>query len=225
MKFNLRDAWAAFFGGAQDAGVEIEGGERTIQARRLQPGETLAAVDSALLGQLIGVEVASAPLAAAVLPEAQAEGALLAAAIGGGAAGAPAGGGLSDAERAELEAFRAGQAAQAQARAQEAEAGRVTAAGAFADRMVAEARALPAERDAIAAAHLKAAQADGSGELLRAIEAMYTARPAHTLAQETIPTGPGATGGPADGVTEERRRALLALTPLGRAAAQRTRSA
>lgn len=223
MKFNLRDAWAAFFGGAQDAGVEIESGAQPeparifpaalaaeavaegalIQARTLAPGEMLEAV------------------------EVPADGVIRTAALGGGARSAhpaePGAMGIGDAERAELEALRAQVAAAQAAQAQAAGDARQLAAAAFADRMVAEARALPAERDAIAAAHLKAAQADG--ELLSAIEAMYTARPAHTLAREAIPAGAGGTLAAPGAVTAERSAALLALTPLGRAAAQRTRGA
>lgn len=115
-----------------------------------------------------------------------------------------------------------------------------TEAAAFADRAVREKKAFPAEHAAIVALYTQAAQDDdahGQATLadgtLRArtalLDAEIAARPAHSLSAELIASGPGGVLENDNGLkpmTEERKRALLAMTPLGQAALRKmTRSA
>lgn len=188
----LRDFWASFWGGAQDAGMfaPVAGDDISppvaaslLTARPLAAGEQLQEGEAP-------AGLAAEPIAT---PTAAAD--------------------LGEIERLRTELARRDQAA-----AQQADEQRRAAATTFADRLVAEQRALPAERDAIAAAHLEAARAGPA--VLAAVEGAYTARPAHSLTQELVSVAtsgalPPATTGE---VSEQRRRELLALTPLGRAA-------
>lgn len=130
----------------------------------------------------------------------------------------------------ELLAVEQARTAEAEARAREA-AERLAAlqledrqksAAAFAERLVSESRALPAEREAIVAAYLAAA---GAGpQVLAAIEAAYAARPAATLlTEEKIPANSSTlplarpTQGENEAPTAERIVALLNESPLGKA--------
>lgn len=120
----------------------------------------------------------------------------------------------------------------AQARAAEI----VTRSAAFADGAIRDRRAFPAERAALVAAYTQAAQdddrapvADGQQTRVAQIEALAATRPQHSLSEEVIASGAGGVlpdGGTPKQMTAERRRALLAMTPLGQAVlAKETKSA
>lgn len=102
----------------------------------------------------------------------------------------------------------------------------------FADGAVASHKALPVERQALYEAYLLAATddaahgvvtfADGkTGTRVSRLESLVASRPAHNLTAELIAQGVGgvleATKDTAK-MTDERRDALLAMTPLGQAA-------
>lgn len=162
-----------------------------------------------------GIEIeAAAETVQAVEPEAERAGAASAPAAAAAGPQAERDGG------AEVEALRARLATLEAERQASAQAQRETAAAAFADGLVREGKALPAERDQLVQLHTQAAAA--GPELLASVEASYCARPAHTLTAETVPTGAPAGALPADpkpaGVlTAERRAALLSMSNLGRA--------
>lgn len=114
---------------------------------------------------------------------------------------------------------------------------RQNAAATFADSLVTAKKALPAEKPAIVAAFVRAAEDDAvhpatvtlgegkSGGRVDALKALYDARPAHILTAETLPPDLNveqviaAFAAPKDQttLTEERRRQLLAASPLGQA--------
>lgn len=109
------------------------------------------------------------------------------------------------------------------------------AATTFADKAVRDRRAFPAERSALIALYTQAAQdddrvgaADGQIGRVAHVEQLIAARPQHSLSSELIASGPGGvleqSAGPKE-MTEERRRALLAMTPLGQAVIKTARSA
>lgn len=112
-------------------------------------------------------------------------------------------------------------ALQQQVAALQAEARRASAA-AFATRQVTARRALPAERAALEQLYLQAAEDDAARPLaasrVAALTAAVEARPAHVLTAEHIGDAPllalAQQAAPVDPVA--RKRALLALTPLGR---------
>lgn len=113
----------------------------------------------------------------------------------------------------------------------------VTRSAAFADGAIRDRRAFPAERAALVAAYTQAAQDDdrapvGDGQQTRVaqIEALMTTRPQHSLSEEVIASGAAGIlendAGKSKQMTQERRRALLAMTPLGQAVlAKETKSA
>lgn len=113
--------------------------------------------------------------------------------------------------------------------------GRQGAAGAFADAMIAAKKALPAEKPAIVAAFARAAEDDAvspavvtfgegkTGGRVDALRALYEARQPHILTLETLPPDLkpeqilAAFNAPRDPATvdDERRRQLLAASPVG----------
>lgn len=128
---------------------------------------------------------------------------------------------------AELEAADAAR----EAGAREArEAGFRAGAAAFAEAEIAACRALPAERDAIVAAHLQAARDDAAhgtadfadgGSRVATLGATFAARPPHRLTEALVPgaatvlENPAATmqAGDDKPMSEERRKALYSLLP------------
>jgi ClpP class serine protease len=103
-------------------------------------------------------------------------------------------------------------------------------AAAFAVRAVRERRAYPAEHASLIALYVQAAQDDDRAPMSEAqksriaqIEASIAARPQHSLSAELIASSSGGvleTGGTGP-MSEERRRSLLQVTPLGQAAISR----
>lgn len=112
-------------------------------------------------------------------------------------------------------------------------------AAAFADGEIAARRAYPAEREVIIAAYVQAAQEDitapwpatlsvnGAANRVALLQAQYGARPAHELTTETvggatvIPTSSNGDKPDAATMSEDRKQALLNMTHLGRAVAQK----
>jgi ClpP class serine protease len=106
------------------------------------------------------------------------------------------------------------------------------AAAAFADGAIRDRRAMPAERDTLVRLYTAAAQDDArnpwpvptdAGEApsrVALLEADIATRPQHTLLQERVSVGQGGvleTGTKPEGLSEERRRQLLAMSPTGQA--------
>lgn len=102
------------------------------------------------------------------------------------------------------------------------------AAAMFADGAIRDRRAFPAERAALISLAIQAAQDDDARPAaarqpnrVAQLEASIAARPQHSLSQELIATGAGGILEASDAgkpMTEERRRQLLSMTPLGQAA-------
>jgi signal peptide peptidase SppA len=103
----------------------------------------------------------------------------------------------------------------------------------FADGAVSDRRAFPAERDALLSAYVQAADDDATSPVagesrVQRLEAMIAQRPQHTLTSEVIAQSEGqqVLSAKTDEVSEDRKKALLAMTPLGQAAlARRAKSA
>lgn len=109
-------------------------------------------------------------------------------------------------------------------------------AATFAQTAIRERHAVPAEHDTLVQLYLAAAQDDQAApwpaptekdrpaSRVALLTRQIAARPPHALSAEAIPAGPG--GVLADGaetrMSEGRRQALLAMTPLGHAAIERT---
>lgn len=130
-------------------------------------------------------------------------------------------------------------AMQARIAALEAER-RLEAAVHFADAQIAVNKAVPAERPAIVAAFVRAAEDDAlspatvlfgegrSGGRVETLKALYDSRPAHILTAEALPPdlkveqilAAFTMAKDPSGMSEERKRALLKATPTGRAVLQ-----
>lgn len=119
------------------------------------------------------------------------------------------------------------QAETAQLRQQVADllaAQRRAAATAFADAAVRDRRALPAERDTLAALHLQAADDDAArpaaASRVAQLESAVRARAPHALGAEQVGAGP-LVALAADAAAEDwpvQKQRLLSMTPVGRAA-------
>jgi hypothetical protein len=131
---------------------------------------------------------------------------------------------LADPRVADLQAQIA--ASQAQIGAMQAQA-RERAASAFVASLVAAHKALPAEAATFAALHTQAAQDDArdGGTRTATLETALNARPAHTLTQEQV--GSQALIALTQQATTEdkdaRKRRLMGMTALGRAALKEAR--
>ena len=112
-------------------------------------------------------------------------------------------------------------------------------ATAFADEQVKLCKAMPAERDAIAALFLQAAKADTDGKMLfsadgklvegdnlATVRKLFADRPAHALSQNLTGQIPEGTklivlsNTPSDAPSAERTAELVKMTPVGRGIAQ-----
>ena len=112
-------------------------------------------------------------------------------------------------------------------RAAEAKAAREEAATAFAEVMVADSRALPAERDAIRLAYLQAAEDDfahplAEGSRVTSFKATYEKRPKHGLTEEklnpnTLKVLTSDASADDEAKREHRQTELLSMTALGSA--------
>ena len=119
--------------------------------------------------------------------------------------------------------------------AQQRQAQIATAAASFADGAVRERKAYPAEHAALVAAYVQAAQDDDARPVggdtrtrVAQLQALVEQRPAHSLSGELIASGAGgelATNAGPQPMSEARKQALLAATPMGQAALKKARSA
>ncbi len=100
-------------------------------------------------------------------------------------------------------------------------------AEAFADRQLVAGRIMPAARDALIVAYVQAATDDtqfGGTARVGNLAALVDAHPAHALTQELVPAASdmsvlaNQTGEQRDTLSEERKKKLLNMTPLGQSA-------
>lgn len=107
------------------------------------------------------------------------------------------------------------------------------AAQSFADTAVRNHQALPAEHASLVALYVRAAQDDAALPIadtsrVSSLEALVAARPQHSLTTEQVVTNAAGAlpeGGENRPMTEERKTALLAMTPGGQAVLDRNRRA